>query len=178
VFTDEVPDAAVLVRFGPCRKRAADLDARRLKSTKDSDEKSMMPCTQMVEILVANRGRGAKIELADRSLYSRVIPRGARGRRGGRRAGPIGAARSLGPLAAAKPRWRSSKSREPAHAPQSPPLSTRSRPINGSYFVMRTEEGGILLSVGQVRSIQVKDMKTTSPDAHHVQENETLELQV
>src|SRR6266404_4465166 len=67
VFTDDVPDAAVLGSFW-----AVPQDGRLIsmlagwKSTKDSDDKQM-PCTQMVEILVANKGTRAKIELADRS---------------------------------------------------------------------------------------------------------------
>ena len=42
------------------------------KSTKDSDDKPM-PCTQPIEILLANKGQRAKVELQDKTLYSGVI---------------------------------------------------------------------------------------------------------
>ena len=57
VFTDEVPDAAVLGSFWavPEEGRLICMLAGR-KSTKDSDDKPM-PCTQPIEILMANKGQ-------------------------------------------------------------------------------------------------------------------------
>ena len=73
VFTDEVPDAAVLGSFWavPEEGRLVSMLAG-WKSTKDTDEKQM-PCTQPIEILLANKGKRAKIELHDKTLYSGVI---------------------------------------------------------------------------------------------------------
>ena len=69
VFTDDVPDAAVLGSFWavPDEGRLITMLAG-WKATKDSDEKEM-PCTQPIEILLANKGKQAKVELHDKTLY-------------------------------------------------------------------------------------------------------------
>ena len=73
IFTDEVPDAAVLGSFWavPEEGRLVSMLAG-WKSTKDTDEKQV-PCTQPIEILLANKGKRAKIELHDKTLYNGVI---------------------------------------------------------------------------------------------------------
>ena len=68
-----MPDAAVLGSFWavPEEGRLISMLAG-WKATKDSDDKQL-PCTQLVEILLANKGTRAKVELQDKSLYSGVI---------------------------------------------------------------------------------------------------------
>lgn len=74
VYTDDVPDAAVLGSFWavPDEGRLVSMLAG-WKSTKDSEEKAM-PCTQTIEILLANKGKQAKIELHDKTLVQRRDP--------------------------------------------------------------------------------------------------------
>ncbi len=73
VFTDDVPDAAVLGSFWamPEQGRLISMVAG-WKATKDSAEKQM-PCTQPIEILLANKGKQAKVELNDKTIFSGVI---------------------------------------------------------------------------------------------------------
>lgn len=165
VFTDDVPDSAVLGSFWatPEQGRLISMVAG-WKSTKDSEEKQI-PCTQPLEILLANKGKQAKVELHDKTIYSGVIRE-------------VLVDRTEAPLAPAQMEFLELASG--SALPKASPLSskavsskvTRLRPgetptehtltsIAGSNFVLRTEEGDVLLQVPQVRSIVVKDMQTT-----------------
>jgi hypothetical protein len=162
VFTDEVPDAAVLGSFWavPQEGRLISMLAG-WKSTKDSDDKQM-PCTQLIEILLANKGTRAKVELQDKSLYSGVIQEVLVDKTDA----PVPPAQlellDLSTLSsAAKPKGALMSSRVSPVAAAVPASEHTLTAISGSNFVLRTDEGDILLPVGQVRSIMVKDMKTT-----------------
>jgi hypothetical protein len=158
VFTDDVPDAAVLGSFWavPDEGRLVSMLAG-WKATKDTDEKQM-PCTQPIEILLANKGKQAKVELNDKTLYSGVIHEVLVDK----------TVAALAPAqlefldlaAAAKPAIVSSKvSRISALA--SPTSEHTLTAVNGANFILCTDEGDVMLPVQQVRSINVKEMKTT-----------------
>ena len=162
MFTDEVPDAAVLGSFWavPQEGRLISMLAG-WKSTKDSDDKQM-PCTQLIEILLANKGTRAKVELQDKSLYSGVIQEVLVDKTDA----PVPPSQlELLDLAAlsstAKPKGALMSSRVSPVTAAVPASEHTLTAISGSNFVLRTDEGDILLPVGQVRSIMVKDMKTT-----------------
>ena len=162
VFTDEVPDAAVLGSFWavPEEGRLISMLAG-WKSTKDSDDKQM-PCTQLIEILLANKGTRAKVELQDKTLYTGVIQEVLVDKTDAPvRAGPTGTARSLGPLVDREAKGALMSSRVSPVTAAVPASEHTLTAISGSNFVLRTDDGDILLPVGQVRSIMVKDMKTT-----------------
>lgn len=159
VYTDEVPDAAVLGSFWavPDEGRLISMLAG-WKEAKDAVEKEL-PCTQPIEILLANKGRQAKIELTDKTLYSGVIHEVMVDK----------VETALAPMqleqldllshsTSAAP-FRSSSVRRltATSTPSEHTLTT----VNGSYFVLRTDEGDVLLPVSMVRSIVAKDMKTT-----------------
>ncbi len=162
VFTDEVPDAAVLGSFWavPEEGRLISMLAG-WKETKDVQEKELS-CTQPIEILLANKGKFAKIELHDKTLYSGVIQE-------------VLVDKADAPIAAAQLRLFGLEALSPLASPRDPLSSISSHrtadeasagestvtTINGSHFVLRTEEGDVLVPVGQVRSIVVKEMKTT-----------------
>jgi len=162
VFTDDVPDAAVLGSFWavPDEGRLVSMLAG-WKSTKDADEKQM-PCTQPIEILMANKGKVAKIELHDKSLFTGVIQE-------------VLVDKTDAPVTPAALEFL-----ELSAAPSAKPLALRPHAsmvsrlvptptntertltsINGANFILRTEEGDVLLPVGSIRSLLVKDMKTT-----------------
>jgi hypothetical protein len=159
VFTDDVPDAAVLGSFWavPDEGRLVSMLAG-WKSTKASDEKQM-PCTQPIEILQANKGKAAKIELQDKTLYNGAIQEVLVDKT----EAPLAPAQldflELTAAAVSKPKPGVSKvSRLVSTTPTSEHTLTA---LNGSNFILRTDEGDVLLPVAQVRSIVVKDMKTT-----------------
>ncbi len=131
------------------------------KLTKDSDDKPM-PCTQPIEILMANKGQRAKVELQDKTLYSGVIQEVLVEKT----EAPLAPAQlellDLSPLwSTAKPKGALASSRVSRPAVTVPPSEHTLTAMTGSNFVLRTEEGDILLPISQVRSIVVKDMKTT-----------------
>ena len=85
VFTDDVPDAAVLGSFWavPEEGRIVSMLAG-WKSTKDSDAKQL-PCTQTIEILLANKGSEGQDRTARQDNLQRHDP--GRARRKDRSAG-------------------------------------------------------------------------------------------
>jgi len=169
VYTDDVPDAAVLGSFWavPEEGRIVSMLAG-WKSTKDSDAKQL-PCTQVIEILLANKGAKAKIELQDKTIYNGVILDVLAEKTEAPVAAALLETLDLLPLAE-KPKTSLtsalafsgagmlSSSSVVAAIPTSEHTLTA---INGSNFILRTDEGDVLLPVAQVRSVLVKDMKTT-----------------
>lgn len=156
VFTDDVPDAAVLGSFWavPDEGRLVSMLAG-WKETKESDEKQM-PCLQTLEILLANKGKQAKVELQDKSLFSGVIHEVL----AEKTEAPVATTHlAFLDLAAAGGATRilSGSRLAPAANPSTHMLTA----VSGSNFILRTDDGDVLLPVGQVRSIVVKDMKTT-----------------
>ena len=165
VYTDDVPDAAVLGSFWalPEQDRLISMLAG-WKATKDSDDKQM-PCTQPIEILQANKGKQAKIELHDKTMYNGIIQEVLVDRTDAPLTPaqldllelPVAAASARpAPVVAALASRR--VSRLSAAATEGEHTLTT---IAGSNFVLRTDGGDVLLPVAQVRSILVPDMKTT-----------------
>ena len=73
VFLDEVPDAAVLGSFwaAPDEGRLVNMVAG-WKDVKEAAEKEL-PCKETIELLLANKGKQAKVELHDKAVLSGVI---------------------------------------------------------------------------------------------------------
>jgi hypothetical protein len=161
-FTDDVPDAAVIGSFWavPEEGRLISMLAG-WKSTKDTDDKQM-PCTQPIEILLANKGKQARVELHDKTFYPGAIQEVLVDRT----EVPLTPAQlellDLSPLSAtAKPKPGLMSSRVSRLAAEIPPSEHTLTAIGGSNFILRTDEGDMLLPIASVRSIVVKDMKTT-----------------
>ncbi|QDU31873.1 hypothetical protein ETAA8_70340 [Anatilimnocola aggregata] len=161
VFTDEVPDAAVLGSFWatPDQGRLISMVAG-WKTTKDSAEKQL-PCTQLLEILLANKGKSAKIELHDKAIFSGVI----REVLVDKSEAAVPAAQfellDLASPTATKPSPAILPSRVSRLVPEPSTAVHTLTTVSGSNFVLRTDEGDVLLPVTQVRTISVKDMQTT-----------------
>ena len=140
------------------------------KSTKDSDAKQL-PCTQVIEILLANKGSQAKVELQDKTMYTGVIrevlaeksdaPVAAAQLESLDLLPPSSAAKPKSPLVAGMALSSSSALRASRFVATVPDSEHTLTTISGSNFVLRTDDGDVLLPVAQVRSISVKDMKTT-----------------
>jgi hypothetical protein len=162
VFTDDVPDAAVLGTFWavPDEGRLISMLAG-WKLAKNSEEKQL-PCAQPVEILLANKGRQAKLELQDKTLVYGVIHEVFVDKT----EAPVTPAQlemlDLAPLSATA----KSKALLAAHsiirlAAATPTSEHTLTSISGAHFVLRADEGDVLLPVSAIRTIVVKDMKTT-----------------
>jgi len=171
VYTDEVPDAAVLGSFWavPEQGRLISMTAG-WKTTKDASPKDL-PCRETLEVLLANKGKQAKIELHDKTILTGIIrevlvdkteavlspeqlemlDRAREATAQPTPAGIPGAVFASGILSS-----RVSPIR-PVAVPEVYTLSA----ISGSNFILRTDDGDALLQVGQIRSVTVKDMRTT-----------------
>jgi hypothetical protein len=139
VHLDDVPDAAVLGSFwvAPDEGRLVNLVAG-WKDVKEQAAKEL-PCLQTIELLLANKGQLAKVELHDKVTLNGVIHE-------------VLVERTE---IAAPPAWIAS----PAAEREATTQTVTS--ISGNNFILRTDDGDVLLQVGQVRSLSVKNMKTT-----------------
>lgn len=152
LFLDDVPDAAVLGSFWatPDEGRLSNMVAG-WKEVKEQTTKEQ-PCVQTIELLVANKGREAKVELHDKTTLSGVIQEVLIEHV------PTTAATSLIETLA------DGSARAIPLALDIGPNDTRmTTMVSGSNFLLRTETGDIMLQAGQVRSILIKNMKTTFP---------------
>jgi hypothetical protein len=156
LYLDEVPDAAVLGSFWavPEEGRLASMVAGRHEE-KTQIEKAAA-CLSTIELLLANKGRQAKVELNDKRVVSGVIHEVLVERK------TIAATGERVPDAAAL-----TSEHFVALAASAPPapreaLHTTSA-VSGNYFVLRSDDGDVLLPAEQVRALTVKDMQTTLP---------------
>jgi hypothetical protein len=154
VFTTQVPDAAVLGSFwaapvgGRLTAMIAGWDEHGVVETKEG------ACLNLVEILLANQGAEATIELHDRTLRAGTVLQ-------------VLTQPTAAPLSQPQAElWRltslvsSSASPPGISEPQLVDTPTVSG-VSGEYFVLRTETGDVLVPIAQVRSLTIPDMKTT-----------------
>lgn len=155
-FTDDVPDAAVLGSFW------AVPDAGRLVSMSagwKEDERTVskdFPCKEHVEILLANQGKEVKVELHDKAIHTGVIHEVLVDKN----------EVAIDPMHLAA---LDARLTDPFSSPGVPiaNLSPEQAPthsittVAGSNFVLRTADADMLLPISQIRSLQIKEMKTT-----------------
>lgn len=156
-FTDDVPDSAVLGSFWavPEEGRLVSMQAG-WKTTEESTDKETI-CKETIEILLANKGKQAKVELHDKTIFSGTI----RDVLVDKMATPVEQ-----PLLDMLDIRSLSSSTIPASVRRRPvrPEATESHTlttITGANFVLRTDDGDVFLNAGNIRSVSIKDMKTT-----------------
>ncbi|MBN2476096.1 MAG: hypothetical protein JXB62_15905 [Pirellulales bacterium] len=139
IHTEQVPDAAVLGSFWAVPKQGRLLSMR--AGWKESTETTDKPvrCVQHVEVLQANLGKACKVELSEKGTFSGTIREVLFEESA--QAVPVGL-RSLFGL------------------PEAPRDSETISQIAGSYFVLRTDDGDVLLPIAQIRTLSIHDMKT------------------
>ncbi len=158
VFTEEVPDAAVLGSFWatPKQGRILSMTAGVVTTT----EKTTKPvlCTQHLEVLKANKGKESTVELQDKTVLKGTIREVLAEEITA--ALPASLAESLDQAYASGPAHRRAL---PGSIHAQPPrhiLSTITG-LSGSLFVLGTSDGDVLLPVEQIRSLTVKGMTVT-----------------
>ncbi|QDU98959.1 hypothetical protein [Lignipirellula cremea] len=149
IYTNEVPDAAVLGSFWatPKEGRLISFTAGWVETTRS--EEKQVPCTEIIEVLKANLGKKCTLQLPDKSSLSgeilRVLAEETKET----------PADSLLRSPALLPSLRSSVRVEPDGA-------TRTiTAVSGDKFVLRTDDGDVLVKTGDVQRLTVADMKTT-----------------
>ena len=155
-FTDDVPDSAVLGSFWavPEEGRLVSMQAG-WKTTEETKDKETI-CKETIEILLANKGKQAKIELHDKTIFSGTIREVLVDKTPTVLEGPQLETldiRSLSSSVVPSARRRPVR----PEAMESHTLTT----ITGANFVLRTDDGDVFLNAGNIRSISIKDMKTT-----------------
>ncbi|MBC8112742.1 MAG: hypothetical protein H7062_00025, partial [Candidatus Saccharimonas sp.] len=153
---DDVPDAAVLGSMWATSAKGKLLGIVASRETVKKTTEKEAPCTQTLEVLQANIGKQARIVLLDKTIVQGKIRTVL--------AEPTASAPTpllhdlfrvdddsdtpLSELASL------SSSRTPAS-------STTVSGISGSQFILSGDDGDVLLSVGQIGSLTIKDMKAT-----------------
>lgn len=154
IYTNEVPDAAVLGSFWatPKEGRMTAMVASRVEEKEAKDKQ--VPCTQTIEILKANLGNKCSVQLPDESVLSGVIQ-------------DVLTHETSAPMTEAiRATFESSLSsrlssvRPLTVRPSSPPSTKSVSGITGTHFVLRTEKGDVLLSASDIQRLTVDKMVT------------------
>jgi len=155
VYLDDVPDAAVLGSFwaAPTEGRLVNMVAG-WKEVKEDEEKPVA-CTQTIELLLANKGQQAKVELQDKAIHTGVIHEVLVERT------PTALTPVLTEIFSSSRSSRTPAALAAAAAREAGSQMTTA--IGGNLFVLRTDDGDVMLPASQVRSLLVKNMKTTLP---------------
>lgn len=156
-FTDDVPDSAVLGSFWavPEEGRLVSMQAG-WKTTEETTDKETI-CKETIEILLANKGKQAKVELHDKTVFSGTIREVLVDKLPTLVEQPLLDMLDIRSLSSstipASVRRRTTR----PEATESHTLTT----ITGANFVLRTDDGDVFLNAGSIRSVSIKDMKTT-----------------
>ena len=156
VFTNEVPDAAVLGSFWatPVEGRLLGMVAG-WTEVKESSEKPL-PCTHVVHILKANVGKSCAVQLPDKVDLTGVIRE-------------VLVQETSSPVVEAltavlHPRMSAARSSVPlSDLAKSETRTELLTDIAGTHFVLRTKEGDVLVPINDVRRLTMEDMRTVLP---------------
>lgn len=149
VYTEEVPDSAVLGSFWatPSEGRLVNMTAGWEETT--ADEMKEVPCRSTLEVLEANLGRACSLQLSDKSFVSGEIARVLSEQSQKPLSEPQGLALGL-PQTLFRPDVGS------AAAP-----TLRITNVVGQQFVLTTDDGDMLIDASEVKRLTIEDMKTT-----------------
>jgi hypothetical protein len=164
-FTDDVPDSAVLGSFWALPKEGKLVSMRSGWETVSTKTTKEVPAVGFLDVLLANQGKRVRLEMNDKETISGTISRVI--------ATPT--TEALTPTTAEI--FGVSKAKVPGTAehtlattaPNSvPPQTTDSTTFvvsgtTGAQFVLKTEEGDMLLNTGNIKSLVIQDMKSTLP---------------
>ena len=149
VYTNEVPDAAVLGSFWATPREGRILHLRAGWSESTERLEREVGCTQIIEVLAANVGRACEVKLADGETLSgeirAVLSQDGRAPVPGPLWGEPGSAVALPPAQARTTEGRSST------------IST----VSGTHFVLATANAETLVAITDVRRLDMRDMRTT-----------------
>jgi hypothetical protein len=155
IHLTEVPDAAVLGSFWatPGEGRMVAMIAGWAEATRR--EEKDLPCLETIEVLKANEGRKCSVQLPDQSQLSGTIQAVLTQVTG------VPSSDAIRPLLDSFAPHRSSL-RAIAPPPEESPEQHLSG-IRGTYFVLRTDDGDVLLSAAEIRRLTIEDMQTVLP---------------
>ena len=153
IYLLDVPDNAVLGSVWATSSKGKLTAMVASRETVKQSEEVAAPCLQTVEVLQANVGANAKVTMHDKTIYQGDILRVlSEPTTTPPTPGVTGLMKAFGPEA----------SGVAAHSSTlrfgTPPTTTVSG-VTASQFIVRTEEGDVLLPIAQVQTVTIKNMK-------------------
>lgn len=147
LFTENVPDAAVLGSFWAVPKEGRLVSMTAGTVTTTEEEKKDVICTAHLDILQANLGREVTVELGNDQILS----------------GKIGKVLAEESATAAPANLIAEHLALDLRAISARPLpaSTTISTLSGSLFVLQTGDGDVLIPIGQISRLRTKELKTT-----------------
>lgn len=145
IHTDQVPDAAVLGSFWAVPKKGRLVSMTAGWRDDEQEVKRDLPCTETLEILLANKGKSASVVLNDKTALTGVIRE------------VLVQEHRIGLPVTLRKRFGFDDVDVQPGGVATETLSA----VNGSRFVLGTAAGDVLVSANEVRTLTVKDMKTT-----------------
>lgn len=149
----DVPDNAVLGSVWATSSKGKLTAMVASRETVKQSEEISAPCLQTVEVLQANVGANAKIIMHDKTIYQGDILRVlTEPTTTPPTPGVTGLIKAFGPEASGVAALSSTLRFA------TPPTTTVSG-VTASQFIVRTEEGDVLLPIAQVQTVTIKNMK-------------------
>ncbi len=155
---DDVPDMAVLGTVWATSTKGKLISITSSKETVKKTIERETPCLQTADVLQVNVGKEALIVLQDKTEYRGTI-RSVLGE-------PTAAMPSVPLFDLFRP-GKDAQGKGLAGLSSSAilagPASATVTQLNGSQVILRTEDGDVLLPIAQIRTLTVKEMKSTMP---------------
>ena len=150
VYTNDVPDSAVLGSFWatPKEGRMTSMVAGWVETTEEIEKQ--VPCTQVIEVVKANVGKKCSLLLKEKGALSgeirEVLAQDAM------TSLPASLRENFGLLVSTSP---------PTGLGQAQIQSQQVSAVSGTHFVLRTDDGDNLVAVSDIARLTIDDMKTT-----------------
>ena len=154
LFIADIPDSAVLGSFWATSNGGPPATMRAGYHTTTNTIEKEVACIRHIDILEANKGKACTLKMTDGATYSGAI-RKVLTRRGSKAVQPSYLT-SIGARSALSSRSLS------ATALPSPVLSVEE--TQGTHFVLKTDEGDVLLPVAGIKTLMMDDIITTTTD--------------
>lgn len=155
LFTDELPDQASLGSFWLSDREYKIASLVAARAEREQRETLDEHCQNVFEVLKANRGQRARVEVADHKTHQGVIRTVLERPVRDQAASVLRAAPVTGVL------YNPLAGHGPTPAAGGPGERVEIRSPEGNMFVLGTDEGDLLLEVAAVRSLQIPKMRTT-----------------
>lgn len=154
LYIGDLPDSAVLGSFWATSDDGPPKTMRAGYHTTTNTIEKEVACTRYIDILEANKGNECSLKMSDGADFSGTIHNVLT--RKGEKAVQPSYLTSIGA--------RSTFSSRLFHSSQPPSPALTVVETQGSHFVLRTDEGDVLLPVNGIKTLMMKSITTTTTD--------------